>query len=221
MDFWRATAERGILTTLEVHGLSATDISIVDLPIEEPEPTLPGPIHTPADLYQSGVFGSAYRSEVDALLRGRVEAIYSNRGRATNLEAEGKVKVIEDLGRYPDWTLQVANSPYTITVSDQFAEEHPAAVTAYLRAAIRAGRWISQNAADAAGIFRRVTHYRTGSRVATTIAQHDFVPSLSNLNIAGLELEKQFLLEHDYIQRDFDIRQWIDGRFLEEALRSA
>ena len=40
-------------------------------------------------------------------------------------EATGNFKSIEDLSRYPDWTLQVANIPAAITCTDVMAEQHP------------------------------------------------------------------------------------------------
>ncbi len=45
-------------------------------------------------------------------------------------EATGKLKAIEDLSRYPDWTLQVANIPAAITCTDVMAEKHPELVVA-------------------------------------------------------------------------------------------
>jgi hypothetical protein len=45
------------------------------------------------------------------------------------------------------------------------------------------------------------------------------VPNLSPKNLAGVGVEKQFLLEQGYIRNDFDIAQWADASFLEEALK--
>ena len=47
---------------------------------------------------------------------GTVDAIYTQSKVFQHLqEATGKFKAIEDLSRYPDWTLQVANIPAAIT----------------------------------------------------------------------------------------------------------
>jgi ABC-type nitrate/sulfonate/bicarbonate transport system substrate-binding protein len=158
---------------------------------------------------------------LEALLSGKVDAIYANRGRAHLFQREGKVKAIEDLGRYPDWTLQVANSPYTITVSESLAEEHPEIVVAYLRAAVKAGRWIEANRDEAADIFGNIISYWSGKCVLRgELAKYHFVPNLSPRNLAGVEVEKQFLLERGYIRKDFEVERWADNRFLEEALSS-
>lgn len=218
VDFWRATAERGILLALGLGGLDRKDVEIVDL--QEPGPDYPStePSQSPAHFNKRARLGSLYSVEPDALLSGKVDAIYSNRGRAQTLEAEGKTKVIADLGLSPDWTVQVANSPYTITVSEDLAQNHPEIVTAYLRAAVRGGRWVNGNHAAAGTLFSTVTSYWTGTDAAQEISGYDFVPNLSRKNIAGIEIEKKFLLEHGYMANDFDVQEWVDGRFLQEAL---
>jgi hypothetical protein len=60
------------------------------------------------------------------LLKAVVYAIYTQNKPFQQLqEATGKVKAIEDLSRYPDWTLQMANIPAVITCTDVMAEKHP------------------------------------------------------------------------------------------------
>ena len=50
-----------------------------------------------------------------ALEKGIVDAIYTQSCPCQHLqEATGKFKAIEDLSRYPDWTLQMANVPTVI-----------------------------------------------------------------------------------------------------------
>jgi ABC-type nitrate/sulfonate/bicarbonate transport system substrate-binding protein len=162
-----------------------------------------------------------YGAEIDALLAGKVDAIYANRGRAHLFQRDGKVKAIEDLGRYPDWTLQVANSPFTITVSEELANDHPEIVIAYLRAAIHAGRWIETNQDEAAEIFGGIISQWTGKcQLKSELAKYHFVPNLSPKNLAGIDVEKQFLLDQGYLRKDFDVTQWADSHFLEEALKS-
>jgi hypothetical protein len=54
--------------------------------------------------------------------------------------------------------------------------------------------------------------------VAESVAKFDLVPSLSPRNLAGISIEKEFLLKHGYIKNDFDVNDWADPRFIEEAL---
>jgi ABC-type nitrate/sulfonate/bicarbonate transport system substrate-binding protein len=223
VDFWRATAERGIRLALKLNGLKTEDVKIVDLPVDGPDYPSTLPANSPAELWwskESEITKTAgiYDTEIKALLTGKVDAIYANHGRAKKYQAGGNVKIIEDLSQYPDWTLQVANTPYTITVSDDLAREHPEIVVAYLKSVIKAGRWIKENQAEAAEIFGKIIAPWAGTSLACQIARYDFVPNLSKQNLAGIEVEKEFLLQQGYIGRDFNVREWADASFLEEAL---
>ena len=218
IDFVRGTAERGILTALALSGLKRTDIQIVDL--DDADDHRFEPASKPSELWSqnSGRRLAAGGAEVQALRDGRVDAIYSHAGRSQVLVETGEFKVIEDLSQHPDWTLQVANGPITAAVNAEFAEKHPEVVVAYLRAAIRAGRWINANHEAAATILHRVTFFPTVAATARAIAGFDFVPNLSPKNLAGVDIEKNFLRDHGYLKRDFDVKAWADARFLNEAL---
>jgi hypothetical protein len=45
------------------------------------------------------------------------------------------------------------------------------------------------------------------------------VPNLSPLNLASVELGKNFMLSHGYIKKDFDMKKWVAPEFLEQAAR--
>jgi ABC-type nitrate/sulfonate/bicarbonate transport system substrate-binding protein len=221
IDHRRATSEHGILAALQLHGLGRDDVQIVDIDDADTHvgPTTANPAETWA-LRRLGSIqaGAEFGIEAGALLDGTVDAIYDyGIGNAERLEATGKFKVIEDLDRYPDWTLKIANAPRTITVSAEFAREHRDIVVAYLRAAIRAGRWINGNPGAAADIFRRVTLYPSATAIAKALPNYDLVPNLSAQNLAGLNIEKDFLLARGYIRNDFDIAKWADVSYLQEA----
>ena len=218
IDFVRGTAERGILVALALSGLKRTDVEIVDL--EDADDHVFEPVSKPSALWSqsAGRRLATGSKEVQALREGNVDAIYSNAGRSQVLVETGEFKVIEDLSRYADWTLQVANGPITAAVNTKFAEKHPEVVVAYLRAAIRAGRWINANRQAAATLLHRVTFYPTVAHTARAIEGIDFVPNLSPKNIAGIEIEKDFLREHGYVKKNFAAKDWADSSFLEEAL---
>jgi ABC-type nitrate/sulfonate/bicarbonate transport system substrate-binding protein len=222
VDFWRATAERGILSALDLAGLKRNQVKIVDLTVSGPDYPSTQPTKNPAERFTNAATGpnTHYGAEIEALLSGKVDAIYANRGRAHLFQRDGKVKVIEDLGQHPDWTLQVANAPYTITVSEELANQHPEIVVAYLRAAIKAARWIEANRDEAADIFGGIISHWAGKCILRSeIAKYHFVPNLSPKNLAGIEVEKQFLLEQGYIRKDFAVGKWADASFLEQALK--
>ena len=218
IDHRRATTEHGILAALALHGLVRNDVEWVD--IEDADAHTETLADTPA-----GIWAQRRASKVDvqthesrALDAGRIDAIYDySIGVTKHLVATGRFKVIDDLDRYPDWTLRIANAPRTISVSKEFAEANRDVIVAWLRAAIRAGRWINANPEAAADIFYRTTIYADRDEIANALRGYDLVPNLSAQNRAGLSIEKKFLLDHHYIANDFDVNDWADASYLEEA----
>jgi hypothetical protein len=58
----------------------------------------------------------ALRPLETALLEGKVDAIYTQSKVFQHLQEDtGRIKMIEDLSRYPDWKMQIANTPAVIT----------------------------------------------------------------------------------------------------------
>ncbi|MFZ3286448.1 MAG: ABC transporter substrate-binding protein [Telluria sp.] len=220
VDWWRGTAERGIELALDLASLKRSDVEIVN--VEHDDSFTLEPASKPSEIWAIRRLKEdlSLNPEILALEERKVDAIYSNAGRAQHLERTGKFKVIEDLARHPDWTLQVANSPYAITVNAELAETRPEVVVAFLRATVRAGRWINANRAAAAEILHRVTFHPTLEDTVRAIADTDFIPNLSPKNLAGIEIEKAFLLSHGYIKKDFEVSKWADARYLEDALGS-
>ncbi|MBE2213940.1 MAG: ABC transporter substrate-binding protein [Opitutaceae bacterium] len=221
VDWWRANSERALEAVLSLGGLTRADVEIVDA-VAEDDPRRFGTAANPGEsLRQHRVQNApSWAPEIPFLEAGLADAIFSNFGLATGLERTGRYTVITDFSRLPDWTLQSANSPYVLTVSETLADEHPEIVVAYLRAAVRAARWINKNREAAAELFHRTTYLPSTADTARAIAEVDFLHNFEPRNLAAIELEKQFLLSHGYIKNDFDLNQWIDRRFLEEAVRT-
>jgi ABC-type nitrate/sulfonate/bicarbonate transport system substrate-binding protein len=93
-------------------------------------------------------------------------------------------------------------------------------VVAFLRASIRAGRLVNENPAFAAQFFKRTTGYHDAHQIQNLITGVNLIPQLSDRNLAALDVQKKFLLDHGYIKNDFDVRAWADDRYLQEALHS-
>jgi ABC-type nitrate/sulfonate/bicarbonate transport system substrate-binding protein len=149
-----------------------------------------------------------------------VDAIYTLSKAFQHLqEATGKVKAIEDLSRYPDWTLQVANTPAVITCTDVMAEQHPELVVTYLKSMIKVGRWANEHKRAAAVILDRQTFYRDVEDTYRGIKDVDMVPNLSPQNLASVEIGKSFMLRNGYIKNDFDVREWAAPELLEKAAK--
>jgi ABC-type nitrate/sulfonate/bicarbonate transport system substrate-binding protein len=97
------------------------------------------------------------------------------------------------------------------------AEQHPELVVTFLKAMIKVGRWANAHKRAAAVILDRQTYYRDAEDTYQSIKLIDMVPSLSPRNLAQIEIGKDFMLKHGYIQRDFDVQQWAAPEFLEKA----
>lgn len=214
VDWYRATSHRGVLVALGLHGLGAGDVQLVDL--DNPQPLGDGPFDRPSQAWKSSRTGFGTVEE-QALRAGTVDAVFARSGRAEALVESGEFLLLEDLGARPDWTLTQLNSPWTIAVGRRLAEERPEAVVAYLRGAIRAARWIHAHPEEAAEVFTRVSFFPSASEALRFVRGVDFTPTLTPRALAGLEVQKRFLVDHGYLRHDFDVRAWADASFLARA----
>jgi len=223
-DWWRIQEHAGIELMLRMNDMTMDDIELVEFPYpddwyDKPE-MLVVPMNNPSELWlrRDHKHDYAFRPLEKALLAGTVDAIYNQSGPLQQLsEATGKIKSIEDLARYPDWTLQMANCPAVITCTDVMAEKHPELVIAYMKAMIKVGRWANAHKHAAAEILNHQTFYLDAEHTYQGIKHVDMVPSLSAQNIVSIEIGKDFMLSHGYIKRDFDVDEWAAPEFLEKA----
>ena len=223
-DWWRIQEHAGIELMLRIHGMTMDDIELVEFPYpddwyDKPE-MLQVTMNNPSELWmrRDHKHDMAFRPLENALVAGKVDAIYNQSKPLQQLsEATGKIKSIEDLSRYPDWTMQMANCPAVITCTDVMADEHPELVIAYMKAMIKVGRWANRNKRAAAEILNRQTFYLDAEHTYEGIKHVDMVPSLSAQNMESIKIGKDFMFSHGYIKRDFDVDEWARPEFLEQA----
>ena len=206
--------------------MSRKDVEIVEFPYPDDwydKPEMMGPLmENPSELWlrRDHKHDLAFRPLETALEKGVIDAMYSQSKVLSCLsEVTGKFKSIEDLSRYPDWTLQVANIPAAITCSDVMAEKHPELAVAFMKGMIKVGRWANEHKRAAAAILDKQTFYRDVEDTYHGIRDVDMVPNLSPQNLVSVEIGKDFMLSHGYIERDFDVHEWAAPQFLEEAAR--
>ncbi len=224
-DWWRIQEEQGIELMLRVNGMTRDDVEIVEFPYPDDwydNPAMLDPMENPSELWlkRDHKHDLAFRPLETALETGVVDAIYSQSKPFQHLqEATGKFKAIEDLSRYPDWTLQVANIPAVITCTDVMAEEHPELVVTFMKGMIKVGRWANEHKHAAAAILDKQTFYLDVEDTYRGIKDIDMVPNLSPQNLVSVEIGKDFMLSHGYIKNDFDVHEWAAPEFLEQAAR--
>jgi ABC-type nitrate/sulfonate/bicarbonate transport system substrate-binding protein len=223
-DWWRIQEHMGIENMLMLNDMTMNDIELVEFPYpddwyDKPEMLVP-PMNNPSELWmrRDHKHDLAFRPLETALLKGTVDAIYTQSKVFQHLqEATGQIAMIEDLSRYPDWRLQVANTPAVITCTDVMAKEHPELVIAYMKAMIKVGRWANENKHAAGAILNRQTFYLDAEDTYEGIKNVDMVPSLSAQNLQCIKIGKDFMLSHGYITNDYDVDKWAAPEFLEKA----
>ena len=224
-DWWRINEHMGINSMLRVHDMTMDDVKIVEFPYPDDwydDPAMMDPMLNPTDVWgrRDHKHDLAFRPLETALLEGKIDAIYTLSKVFQHLQEDtGRIKAIEDLSRYPDWTLQVANTPAVITCTDVMAEEHPELVVTYMKAMIKVGRWANEHKRAASVILDRQTFYRDPEDTYQGIKDVDMVPNLSPQNIACVEIGKNFMLKNGYIKNDFDVKKWAAPEFLEQAVK--
>jgi len=224
-DWWRIQEEQQIELMLRMNGMTRDDVEIVEFPYPDDwyeKPEMLTPIENPSEwqLKRDHKHDLAFRPLETSLLDGTVDAIYTQSKVLQHLqEATGKMKAIEDLSRYPDWTLQVANIPAVITCTDQMAEKHPELVVAFMKGMIKVGRWANEHKHAAAAILDKQTYYLDVEDTYEGIKEIDLVPNLSPQNLASIEIGKDFMLSHGYIKNDYDVNEWAAPEFLEQAAK--
>jgi ABC-type nitrate/sulfonate/bicarbonate transport system substrate-binding protein len=224
-DWWRINEHMGIESMLRINDMTMDDVEIVEFPYPDDwydKPEMMEPMLNPTDVWgrRNHKHDLAFRPLETALLEGKVDGIYALSKVFQHLqEATGQIKAIEDLSRYPDWTLQVANTPAVITCTDVMAEEHPELVVTYMKAMIKVGRWANAHKHAAAVILNRQTFYKDAEDTYRGIKDVDMVPNLSPQNLTCIEIGKDFMLSHGYIKNDFDVHEWAAPAFLEQAAR--
>ncbi|CAB3665009.1 ABC transporter substrate-binding protein [Achromobacter kerstersii] len=221
MDFWRVSALQGFLQALATVGLSENDVELVDLPIEEP---YIGELTTSdtGALFDARQYASSARAETFALIRGEVDALYNYGSAGPALQAFLDATVVADLNHHPDRRVAINNgTPNVLTVSGELVRERPDLVARYLAQLLRAADWAREHKHEAQAIIAREVSvadewvpYAFGDDVHACLA-----PTLDPELVQALEVRKDFMLRHGFIQRDFSIDDWIKPEPLAEAKR--
>jgi ABC-type nitrate/sulfonate/bicarbonate transport system substrate-binding protein len=222
-DWWRVQEEQGIELMLMLNDMTRDDVEIVEFPYPDDwydKPEMLTPMENPSELWlkRDHKHDLAFRPLETALLSGKVDAIYTQSKVFQHIQEQtGKLKAIENLANYPDWTLQGANVPATCTVSEIACKEHPELIVTLLKGLIKVGRWANEHKHAAAAILDKQTYYLDVEDTYQGILNVDLVPSLSPYNLEALQINKDFMLSHGYIEHDFDVYEWAAPEFMEKA----
>ncbi len=214
IDHQRASALRGVVVTLEVGGLTAKDVELVDLAVpKSPEG---------AGWTWTSDSRSAYATEFDALKSGKVDAIFVKGARGLEAAVAHGTTIVYDIRQHPDAKVRANNgAPRPITVDAALLRDRPDIVTRFLSRVVDVADWAAAHEAETVSYIAK----ESGSSdewvrkaYGNDIHLHQGI-DLNPESIAALEGYKNFLLEWGFLKGDFDVNAWIDPNPLAEVLR--
>lgn len=210
IDFKRAAALKAYESALALDGIALADVELVDVsdaarPDDDAAPAYPNPFGGPRRHH--------YESEVAALLRGDVDAIFVKGVLGVQTLHMLAAHLVVDLGSHPDPLVRNGNgTPRTLTVDQHFIEQRPDLVTRFLGQVVAAGRWAAAHPRETVAYIGRETDAsREWVRYGYGADVHERLQTnLDDASIAGLKAYKDFLLRHDFLAADFSVDDWID-----------
>jgi ABC-type nitrate/sulfonate/bicarbonate transport system substrate-binding protein len=221
IDFWRATVLRGYEAALGIAGLDNSDVEFVEIPVERAWlDDSPNKCTQNGSLWGAASTRSFQREEAVALLTGKVDAIFSAHAHAADIKAFLGARVLINVGAHPDPLLRINNgTPLALTASGTLIEERPDLVARWLANVIEAASWAKAHPETTL----RIVAAECG--VAEEIAMEAFgedlpaqlLPDLADDKVAALASQKDFLLRHGFISKDFEIERFIVHGPLAEA----
>jgi ABC-type nitrate/sulfonate/bicarbonate transport system substrate-binding protein len=214
IDFQRGAAQHAFVTAYGLAGLNPKDAIFVDL--ESP--------HQGERQTRAGQAADWSRSfEVDALLEGKVDAIFLRFTRGYRVAQDPRFHEVINLNTLADPLLRVGNgTPRPVTVDRPFLEQHPDLVVRYLAVLLRTAAWAENHPRESA---EQLIPDNGGFTVEDVWASHgrnvhrSFTPKLSPDYIKGLETQKNFLRDWGYLHADFEFSDWIVTEPLAEAIK--
>lgn len=159
---------------------------------------------------------------IEELAAGRVDALYVKGASAVDAARAHGVVVGIDIDKLPDRRFRVNNgTPRPITVHQSLLDDHYDLVVRFLEQTLRAADWARDNLAAVHEILRGETR---GSQEGVAEAYRDefhrsLHPDLSPERLSLFAQQKKFLWLHGFLDRDFDLDDWVDPRPLAEARR--
>jgi len=200
----RGMSLHGYKGVLKIAGLTLDDVELVEVSSGRGD---------------RGRLGSLW-SGLDDLIDGKVDAVYVKGASAVDAAKEAGAVVGIDLDSYPDISSRVNNgTPRPITVHEDFLENNYDLVVRFLYQTLRAADWAKTNLHGVRQILESET--RSGSDGVSTAYGDDFhlhlEPTLSDERISLFHQQKNFMLIHGLLDKDFDLDAWVDFRPLREA----
>ena len=222
IDFTRAQALRGLENALSLEGLNVTDVELVDQDIEShysdrPAEQLNGTLAFGGRLASRG---RANNSEVIALLRGEVDAIFLKGAHGALIANQFGLTTVIDTGAHPEPLIRANNgTPRTLAVDGNLLDNHFDAAVTIVEQVLRAEAWAQDHADEVRRYLARETNASEYwvSVAYGSDAQTKLKTDLADQSLDALQDFTNFLHRWNFIPPSFDVRAWADFRPLEAA----
>jgi len=158
-----------------------------------------------------------------ALQDGLVDGFFVKGASAHDGARRYGFRVGVDLDRIPERRFRVNNgTPRPITVHEHLLEHHPDVVVRFLRQVLRAADWAKSNLEGVYDLLgKEIGATREGLAAAYKNDFHlSLAPDLSDERVELFRRQKNLLLRHGILDRDFDLDAWIERGPIEQAARS-
>jgi ABC-type nitrate/sulfonate/bicarbonate transport system substrate-binding protein len=203
----RGMSLHGYKGALEFAGLSFNDVKLVEVPAGRSE-------------RRGESRGSQTLWSLEYLADGKVDAVYVKGASAVEAAKRAGAVVGIDLDKLPERRFRVNNgTPRPITVHENLLENHLDLVVRFLDQTLRAADWAATNLAGVQEILKSET--RAGDEAVATAYRDGFHlslhPDLSEERLELFRRQKDFMLLHGLLDRDFDLDAWVDRLPLEAA----
>jgi ABC-type nitrate/sulfonate/bicarbonate transport system substrate-binding protein len=223
IDFSRAQAIRGLENALSLVGLSVDDVEIVDLVIgaghsDEPAQRLAG-----TQLFGGNRSGGR-NSELVALLRREVDAIFLKGAHAAQAAHQFGLQTVIDVGAHPEPLIRANNgTPRTLTGDSHLIDNHFDSAVKIVELVLRAEDWARSHPDETRRFLARETN---SSEYWVSVAYGEDAhqrlnTDLSEQSIRGLQHFADFLYRWQFIPNPVNVNEWIDARPLEAAQKQA
>lgn len=219
-DFWRFAAEKGFHSALRCHGMRITAVTVVDV-VEERDGI--GSSGLCAGDAEPGPRRCNYRSQLQALVDGRIDAMFGKGLELASLEREaaGRIRLLFNVASSPEMGDRVNNStPRLITAGRGLVNEEGEVVVRYLQGLVRAATWASQHSNQTRDFIARECSVEASAvdRFLGFDYARRLMPALTEELLGTVDILKSFLLHHGYLHHDFAVADWIDPQPLRAAL---
>jgi len=221
IDWWRATVLAGYDEALAVAGLGHDAVTLVDISVARAfvEDVTLGAAHAQS-LWGARSQFAVQREEAAALIRGEVDALYTDAAMGAILKAAYGFRPVVSIDGSEDGEYGSNGFPIVLTVSGGLLDARPDLVARWLRRLLDADAWARAHEADAKRILARDTGVPEDflDLAYSPRVHRQLDVSLGDNRIALLHAKHDGLLRHGFLAAPIDFSAFIDPAPLRRAL---